>query len=172
VRTLIDGYNLAHVAADLGLEQQVRDPRALRTMLVHLIGDYVQRSGDRVLIVFDGMPSDAHKVAQIGAHAGIEVVFSGDDVEADTLIDRMLKVSTGARETLVVSSDREVRAAAGRYGARSVASDDFFRRVRRTLAPPDERPESEPPEKLAGLSDADVNVWMHIFGFDQEEKRK
>jgi len=169
MRIIIDGYNLAHASTWMGLRGRVREPRGLRLMMMRMLAQYAERIDDRMTVVFDGLPADRGKIIEIGDRAGVEVLFSGHDTDADTQIERMLEVSTGARDTLVVSSDRQVRAAASRRKAKSCRSGEFFNRIRKALIEPEKVTPSEPGEKFAGLSDADVTVWMRILGFDEKE---
>ena len=171
MRVIIDGYNLAHASDWLDLKGRP-EPKGMRAMLVRLLADYAERSDDRMTVVFDGLPADSRQIAELGNRAGIEVIFSGAEVDADTQIAKMLEYSTGARDALVVSSDREVRAAASRFHARSCPADEFMNHIRQTLAEPAPAPESEPDVKYTGLSEGDVNVWMRIFGFDKDEEKK
>ncbi len=172
MRVIIDGYNLAHVSDWLGLKGQPKEPKGMRMMLVRLLAEYAERSDDRITVVFDGLPADRDAIVAVGAQAGIDVVFSGTETDADTWIEKMLAVSTGARETLVVSSDRQVQAAASRRHAKSCPADEYFRHIQHTLAEPETSRRAEPDAKFSGLSEGDVNVWMHIFGFDEEERKK
>ena len=169
MRVIIDGYNLAHASTWLGLRGRVREPSGLRMMMIRLLAKYAERTDDRMTVVFDGRPADGQKIIDIGERAGLEVIFSGHDEDADALIERMLELSTGARETLVVSSDRRVRAAASRRNAKSCRSGEFFNRMRRALHEPETPPETEPREKFAGLDEGEINVWMRILGLDEGE---
>jgi len=168
MRVIIDGYNLAHASTWLGLKGHVRKPAGLRMMMIRILAEYAGRTDDRITVVFDGLPADRQQVIDIGWRAGIEVLFSGHDEDADTLIERMLKVTTGARDTLVVSSDRQVRAAAGRRRAKSCRSGEFFNRMRRTMTEPETPVQTEPAGKFGGLDEADTTVWMRILGLDDE----
>ncbi len=171
MRVIIDGYNLAHATDWLDLKGRPA-PKGMRVMLMRLLVDYAERSDDRITVVFDGLPADGRQVAELGARAGIEVVFSGTESDADTQIAKMLEFSTGARDALVVSSDREVRAAAARFHAKSCSSDEFMNHVRQALAEPAPKAEAEPDIKYTGVPDSDINVWMRIFGFDKDEEKK
>ena len=169
MRVLIDGYNLAHASTWLGLKGQVREPAGLRLMMTQMLAHYAGRCDDRMTVVFDGLPADRQRVIDLGKRAGIEVLFSGHEGEADALIERMLEVTSGARDTLVVSSDRRVRSAASRHRAKSMTSGEFFNRIRRTLLEPAASTQAEPAEKSRGLDEVETRVWMRILGLGEEE---
>lgn len=169
MRIIVDGYNLAHASTWLALKGRVRKPQGMRMMMVRMLAEYVRLTGDRITIVFDGLPADRQEVIDRARRAGIEVIFSGPDEEADTLIERLLQVDTGARDVLVVSSDRRIRAAAGRRKAKSCSAGEFFNRLKNALLEPEKPAPSEPGAKFTGLDEVDTNVWMRILGFDEEE---
>lgn len=170
MRVIIDGYNLAHASTWLGLRGRLREPQGLRLMMIQILAHYAPLTDDRITVVFDGLPADRQRTIDIGARAGVEVLFSGHDVDADTQIEKMLEVSTGARDTLVVSSDRAVRAAASRHGAPSCRAGEYFSRIRAALTRPqaDAAPHLE--AKYAGLDEAETRLWMRILGFEDQDE--
>lgn len=155
---LIDGNNLLHAV------RAVEDPERLygRFMLCDALGRWSQRVEERVHVVFDGPEPTAELREQIG-HVDITMSFSGG-IPADDLIKDILDQDSAARRLLVVSSDREVRRSAERRRAKTVSSPDFWRALKRDLAP---RPpaRAEPEEKQQGLDPSDTRAWLAEFGF-------
>jgi hypothetical protein len=79
-----------------------------------------------------------------------------------------LRQHSGARETLVVSSDRFVQRSAKKYGAEFVRSEAFYKGVLDVL---DRRASSpqEPGEKREGLDQKTGDEWLRTFGFDPDQ---
>lgn len=135
-----------------------------RGALCRIVGLWANRRRVRAQVVFDGPAPQGPLFDQIAAD-GVTVAFSGAGLSADEKIARILERHSGSRHLLVVSSDREIAAAARRRGAASIKSDEFWSGVRRELARPTPPP-MEPPEKERGLGDAETDRWLRNFGFD------
>jgi predicted RNA-binding protein with PIN domain len=104
----IDGYNLLHVflknkkSRHTDLEQQ-------RNQLIHLLQEFSSLTGSKVTVVFDGKsnepipyplkkyPSTSHQ---------IQILFSSEGSDADTLIEHYVYRETEKGNTFVVSHDR------------------------------------------------------------------
>lgn len=154
---LIDGNNLLFAAGD---QEPERPPG--RAALCAVLARWAQRSGQKVHVVFDGPAPDPAAARQI-APPPVEVSFSGN-ASADEHLARLLEAGAGSH-LLVVSSDRQVVRAARRRGAATMASDEFWRRVRRELRGPS-RPRGQPPDKSAGPQAGCVDDWLREFGID------
>jgi hypothetical protein len=92
----------------------------------------------------------------------VRVTYSGSATADDALI-AILAADSAARRLVVVSTDREIQAAARRRRAKPVRSDEFWAQVQRDLARPDRVP-LEPPEKRAGLTPAEGAAWLRELG--------
>lgn len=118
LRVLIDGYNVTkhpRAVPAVGLEQQ-------RAWLVRLVGGVVARFDVRPTLVFDGR-ADVETVTPRAR--GVTVRFTADET-ADELLVALLDWLPADAPALVVSSDREVRAAAAVRGANSVSAGVFL----------------------------------------------
>ncbi len=157
---LIDGNNLLFAARD------VEDPDRLvgRAMLCERLGLWARRGKQRVHVIFDG-PAPAEPLAQQIAGSDIRVTYSGHGVSADAALIRTLEEDSAARRLFVVSTDREIAAAARRRRATPIRSDVFWKQVRRDLARPESQP-LEPPEKLFGLTPEQAADWARELGLD------
>jgi hypothetical protein len=119
MRWLVDGYNVVRQAPELAALER-RGLEAARAALLQRLAGAARRSGDSFTVVFDGAGRGG---SGLGA-PGVRVIFSSAREDADRVLARL------AREGgVVVSSDRAVRAAAGRAGAVSVSARDFLARL-------------------------------------------
>jgi predicted RNA-binding protein with PIN domain len=118
LRVLIDGYNVTRhprAVPAVGLEQQ-------RAWLVRLVGGVVARFDIRPTLVFDGRADVATTTPRA---RGVIVRFTADET-ADELLVALLDWLPADEPALVVTSDREVRAAAAVRGANSVSAGVFL----------------------------------------------
>lgn len=162
---LVDGNNLIFAARQV-------DPTDLligRSMLCAKLGDWARRRRERVHVVFDGPEPEASLAEQLG-DPDITVTYSGRGVSADRRIHELIAADSAARRLVVVSSDREVMAAARRRDARPMRADDFWRIVVADLSRPEPRP-LEPPEKRTGLAPDQTDEWLRDFGLEDDRVR-
>jgi predicted RNA-binding protein with PIN domain len=151
---LIDGHNL--IGKIPGLELSELDDEK---ELIQLLQNYCQQVGKDVEVYFDHSAS-GHARARVHGKVTARFVRSGET--ADTAIIRHLKrLGKQAANWTVVSSDREVLAAAKRSHARTVSSEDFARDL---LAEGTSNGSIESPE----ISSEEVDDWLKLFG-DQDE---
>jgi predicted RNA-binding protein with PIN domain len=118
LRLLVDGYNLTRdprAVPAAGLEQQ-------RAWLVRLMGGVVARFDIRPTLVFDGRVDVEGAVPRA---RGVIVRFTADET-ADELLVALLDQLPPDEPVLVVTSDREIRAAAGIRDANSVSAGAFL----------------------------------------------
>jgi predicted RNA-binding protein with PIN domain len=103
---IIDGHNLLWAIQNVG---HTHEPIA-ELQLCHIVSRYLRTAGEKGQIVFDGTgPPDKGRFDNISA---LEVLFSGPTAEADKIIEDKVRASTAPKKLTVVSSDRQVRAAA------------------------------------------------------------
>lgn len=162
---LVDGNNLIYAARQV-------DPTDLligRSLLCAKLGHWARRRRERVHVVFDGPRPDEPLAQQIGDPA-LTVTYSGRGVSADRRIHELIAADSAPRRLVVVSSDREVMAAARRRDARPVRADDFWRIVLADLARPEPQP-LEPPEKREGLAPEQTEEWLRDFGLGDAGQR-
>ncbi len=109
---IVDGYNVSKTGfPDLTLADQ-------RERLVRQLAAFGARTSAEITVVFDG----AAVIATRPFARGVRVLFSPPGVQADDVIDDLVRAESTGRLLVVVSSDRRVadRAVAG--GARSAPS--------------------------------------------------
>ena len=160
---IIDGYNV------LRLVQKDEQFENLREVgLCRIFSDYLKSARDHGHIVFDGTgPPDKSDLEQLGGLDNLEVYFSGEHSDADTVIIQKIQDSTAPKSLVVVSSDREIRAAAAKRKAVSVRSDVFWMGLLHSLETR-QKPVFEPKEKRGGITEAEADQWLDYFGIDKD----
>lgn len=146
---LIDGHNLIGHMPDLSID----DPADERK-LSQRVRRYCRRHRRRATIIFDaGLPGGHSRTL---SSPRVEVVFASSGTDADRLLCRRIRRARDPRGLIVVSSDREVQAAARARGARVMAARAFAARL--AAAPSSDETEEEKP-----LVEGDVEEWLHVF---------
>ncbi len=140
-----------------------------RASLCGLLSHMLAGDGN-ICAVFDGPPRGGAESRDI-ALSGIQPRFSAGR-PADEVIIECILASTAPRLLTVVSTDREIRAAARRRRCNILRSDEFapilMRAVRQSRAQDTQGTKNqEPPEKQTGLNEKDVDYWLKEFGLDK-----
>lgn len=145
---LIDGHNLIGRLPDLHLDDPDDEAK-----LVARLRTYCARTGKRVTVVFDrGLPGGRSELSG----GGVEVVFASAGHTADGILCERVRRSRDPRGLTVVTSDREVIAAAQARGALVVRSEEFAVSLGARRA--------AKAEKDVRLSAAEVEEWLRVFG--------
>ena len=156
---LIDGHNLIGRLPDLHLD----DPDD-EAQLVARLRTYCARTGKRVTVVFDrGLPGGRSQGLSGGR---VDVVFASSGHTADGILCERVRRSHDPRGLTVVTSDREVIAAARARGARVMRSEEFAARLgtRRTAQGETRAKGEAEAEKDVHLSAEEVEEWLQVFG--------
>jgi len=131
--------------------------------LCRIIGRYFGAISETGQIIFDGTgPADKGGFESI---ANLDVFFAGAGRDADTVIEGKIKASSGARELVIVSSDRRLRRAAKASGASAVKSEDFWVQLQKELKR--KKTAKEPKGKCHGLTESETEQWLEFMGFDE-----
>ncbi|MEM0914545.1 MAG: NYN domain-containing protein [Planctomycetota bacterium] len=152
---LIDAYNVLHTTM----------PTVLAGLDEAGLCVALKRSAyrlHRAVVVCDG------RVKPLGPSEspvdGVELVYSGSVKSADDVIIERIEASHTPRRLIVVSTDRQIRAAARKRRCQSTTSDAFIARLAETL---DRRPAPPRDAKPQGrLSDDQVHRWLRHFGIE------
>jgi uncharacterized protein len=121
IHIIIDGYNLIRQSSELAtLDRQ--DLQLGRDALVDLLAAYKKVKAHKITVVFDGS-DDAGVFDGRDRAKGIAIRYSSGSETADDVIRRMARRERS--KALVVSSDREVMAAAEAAGATAMTSPAF-----------------------------------------------
>jgi len=136
---IIDGYNL--IGSDQGLRGALEQKR---DWLIHRLSLYKTMKEFGLVVVFDGWRSGSvHEVEE--KRDGINVVYSRQGEKADSVIVRVARQRGSG--CVVVTSDREVRAAVEKFGAVAIYAGEFagiLRRLDMPFADPDDETDAAP----------------------------
>lgn len=162
---IIDGYNLAHAAGLMPPGGLPVETWVVRDQLVLLIADCLSpRQRKDTTIVFDVGPNNT-SVPNATTQNGIKLLFSIDEPDADSLIEKLVDRHNSPRQIVVVSSDRRVQASAKRRKGKFLSSPDFLRLLARKAIRTD-RGESENRELT--VPTGEVDQWLEFFGIEEE----
>ena len=155
---IIDGHNLLHTIIKMDeLFEPVTD-----TQLCRLINNYLQLTGQKGELVFDGTgPREKNAYENF---SNLEVFFSNIGTDADSIIEDKIKADTSPKRLVIVSSDRRLRKAAQIRKAASIKSAEFWVLLNKELNK--KRPKKEPGGKRQGLSESETKKWLEIFGIE------
>ncbi len=171
---LIDGHNVLHL-----WRRHAREPTSLHVQLASRLttGRYFRRE---VVLVCDGNPppgvmsswaSERERLSTgiaRGVYDDVVVMFSGQEEEADDVIERLLASSRRPAGLLVVSGDRRVQNAAKSSGASVMAATALVARLD-TGSASDESPGARPAfAEAVPLTKAEVMYWLAQLGVDGE----
>jgi predicted RNA-binding protein with PIN domain len=130
--------------------------------LCRIINDYIYRTKKKGCVVFDGI---GPKIKDAFNNLfNLEIIFSGTSHEADDIIEKLILQSTGAKDLIVVSSDRRIKKAAEKRKATAVDCVDFWTEVIKQLERKKKKV-AEPQAKFIGISEAETEYWLREFGF-------
>jgi uncharacterized protein len=159
---LIDGHNLISKLPDIHLD----DPDDEAKLALRLKSWVAAGQKRRVTLFFDGGLVGGKSVELSGG--GVTVIFAPAHRTADALIiGRIQKLRNPAENTLV-SSDREVIAAATLRRVPTITAEYFALQLSQAQR-------KQEPSDVAGepvLSEAEVSEWLAIFGPEQAPKTK
>lgn len=161
---IVDGYNVIFAIVRRPLDYDSGECERLRTDLMERLERYRTLTGEEITVVFDGGPGGAH-LARFQHFGGLAVIFSDPASDADTEIKHLVRESTGARELRVVTDDRSLATAVGRFRAKVSSTGDLMRKMdavekRRGI----EAERAEPSFKFSGPASYEVDDWVDAFG--------
>jgi uncharacterized protein len=155
---IIDGHNLLYAVRGITEGQIVSEIR-----LCTILSDYLRQMRQRGEIIFDGIgPRDKSGLA---GTVNLEVSFSGAYIDADTIIEERIKVSTAPKRLTVISNDHRLVKAAKARKAVAITADDFWGQVFKKLSR--KRREPEPQSKRVGITEGETDFWLKFFKLDK-----
>ena len=150
---IIDGHNL--IPKVRGLSLDVIDDE---TQLLELLQEYCQRTHKKVEVYFDNAPPGQPRARTYG---NLIARFVRAGKSADRAIqEKLVRLRGEARNWTVVSSDREVQAAARAARAGVLPSEEFARQLQATLTGAPDTPDRSDET----LSNAELEDWLRLFG--------
>ncbi len=153
MRYLIDGHNLI---PKLGLSLRDIDDEE---QLTNILQNYCRQMRHRAEIYFDNAPP-GFSGARNRPPLVIHYVRAGRTAD-EAIRARLKRLGNDARNWTVVSSDRQVQAAARGARARVLSAEDFAARVR---SGPPPSPQAEKPEPSA----EEIDEWLALFNGKEE----
>jgi len=159
---LIDGHNLIGKLPDISLD----DPNDEVKLVLRLKSWAAGGRKRRVTVIFDGgLPGG---VARNLSGGPVKVLFAAQEQTADAWLIRRIRAAKNPAELTLISSDREVIAAANSRRVPVLRSEEFAGR----LLPEPSRPSVEEdtgkalPETKADprLTQSEIDEWMTMFG--------
>jgi len=157
VSLLIDTYNVLHAWTGGPAAGDAREIAALAGAIARS-----RYAGSRLRLVCDGAPAGGADQPLRWRAGDAEVLYAGPGRDADGLIERLILEDTAPTRLIVVSSDRRIRKAARRRGAKSLASEEFLREV--AASSPGEEAGAGPETGAESLDADAVAAWMREFG--------
>lgn len=167
---IVDGYNVIFKISELGYRTDKCDIEVLRNRLLNLLEQYKEKRKHKLVVVFDGQ--GAGNSSEIRP-AGIDVVFSRQDLDADEEIKRMVSCSENPRHITVITSDRDIEQYVKKYGCKVVDALAFYRDIKKKVehiqstGQGDSRfkkdEEDEPLCKYLGPSKSEAQYWLRVF---------
>jgi uncharacterized protein len=166
--TIIDGYNLLHVA---GVMPRGMGPggweRARNALLNVLAESLPQADRAQTIVVFDAAAAPSG-LPQAVDHRGLSVRYAAEHESADALIEELVRRDSSPKKLIVVSSDHRVQKAARRRKATAIDSDIWFADLQRRRANRQSRASDDAPQPPAApLSTEEVDAWVREFTADE-----
>jgi len=154
---IIDGYNLLRTVEKIDEDFQSN----CDILMCRMLSQYLKRVRAQGCIVFDGIgPRDKTEFYKLD---NLEVLFTGPDSDADSVIEDKIAADSAPKRLIVVSSDRRLRRAAAKRKAIAVKSDQFWLSVISQLQRK-RKPSPEPRAKHDGITDSETDQWLDMFG--------
>jgi predicted RNA-binding protein with PIN domain len=119
-------------------------------------------SGEKITFVCDGTPSDNCANGQ-----NYRTVFTGSTRTADDEIMDRVATSSSSRETIVVTSDREIIRSIKSKGAQHIGSAEFLQ----ILVDDNKTTKKKHVQRPSGLSSKLAKEWKQEFGIDDNTLR-
>lgn len=155
---IIDGHNLIAKLPKLDLAE-ADDER----QLIELLQEYCRLKRKQAEVYFDRGAAGQPRARLFG---NVACYFARQGNTADQAIRaRLRRLSGAARNWDVVSSDREVQAAARAARARVISSEDFAEQLMNAL----QNTAGEQPTESQGFSQQEMNEWLRLFGIGEDE---
>ena len=157
---IIDGYNLLH-----SIQKTSEEAGSITDFyLCQTLGRYFKLIGENAEIIFDGIgPPEKERLENV---SGLEVIFVGRNTDADTVIEDKIRSNTAPKMLTIVTNDRQIKDVGRLRRTSLVKCEKFWADVQQNLSK--KRAVKEPKGKRSGLSNAETEQWLEIFGMDED----
>ncbi|HUU06618.1 MAG TPA: NYN domain-containing protein [Patescibacteria group bacterium] len=155
---IIDGNNLIGCAPDFSLS----DPEA-RGKMIAIIKKFQESKNTKITVVFDGEPQGSELRNPINSK--LTVVYPRYGLSADDEIKKILENYQHLKETVLVTTDRELKSFAKEKGAKTINSIEFYFTLKKTFVSQGKKEETLK-RVNARVSQNEVEQWLKIFNGD------
>ncbi|MCJ7626000.1 MAG: NYN domain-containing protein [Anaerolineaceae bacterium] len=156
---LIDGHNLIPKVRGLKL-----DTLDVETQLIELLQLFCRMERRKVEVYFDGAPAGSARERKYGM---VTAHFIRKGIPADNAIIAHLRMlGKKARNWTVVTSDRQILAAAKSFRATTISSQKFSIQL---VEAGESGYASEGGEVDGQMGDEDLKDWMSLFGIEDDQ---
>ena len=152
---IIDGNNLIGCAPDFSLS----DPEA-RSKMISIIKKFQESKNTKVTVVFDGEPQGSELRNPINSK--LTVVYPRYGLSADDEIKKILENYQHLKETVLVTTDRELKSFAKEKGAKTINSIEFYFTLKKAFVLHGKKEETLK-RVNARVSQNEVEQWLKIF---------
>ncbi len=159
---LIDGHNLIPKIPGLSLQAIDDEVQLMKRLKV-----FCRQHRKRVDVYFDNAPVGQSRTRKFGS---VTAHFVRQGMTADAAIyARLRSLKRSARNWTVVSSDREVQAAARAANAQVISSEVFAQELEQPAKEEISVPSGPESDANLALSQEEIDGWLRLFGADGAE---
>jgi predicted RNA-binding protein with PIN domain len=157
---LIDGYNLLHAIGLLSGKVSRTGLERARGRLLGLLHGALGDEAKQVTVVFDAARAPPGADAEQDYH-GIQVRFAVGELEADDLIEQLIRKASAPKQLAVVSDDLRIQEAARRRRCTVLGCSAFLDTLenQRRQRPPTPEADAKP----QGVSGSEKEHWLREF---------
>lgn len=155
---IIDGYNVIEAARELFKKMPALENR--RDHLLRMIHSTPQLRNQIIIVVFDG--SSPRGTPKKYRHHNIQIIFSGDQQEADQVIQDMIRKEASGKSLHIISSDHEIQNTARDHHTRSSSSQKFWQQLRQNRSGQNNSKNTNNIREQE-ISKREVQEWLEIF---------
>jgi uncharacterized protein len=128
---IVDGHSVIFAWDDLRRLHKRRSSLG-RDALIKCLGDYQDRTGTRVVVVFDGK---GEQISETSFPGDVHIFYSRRGQAADTIVERLASKYAGRFELTVVTSDSLERETVNACGAATISPESLRRLVEEARNP-------------------------------------
>jgi len=162
--TIIDGYNVLHVAWLRGGKTGPGGLQRARLALLNFLAESLDPAEvPHTTVVFDAREAPCGMPRTL-SHRGLTVRFAAQYESADELIEELIRCESAPRRLIVVSSDHRLQRAAKHRRAEAVDSDSWYAEAVRARRQRQQVTAEKPERPYVPLLAEDVDYWINQFG--------
>jgi predicted RNA-binding protein with PIN domain len=152
---IIDGNNLIGCSPEFSLS----DPEA-RGKMIAIIKKFQESKNTKITVVFDGEPQGSELRNPINSK--LTVIYPRYGLSADDEIKKILENYQNLKETVLVTTDRELKSFAKEKGAKTINSIEFYFTLKKAFVSQGKKEETLKRVNNR-VSQNEVEQWLKIF---------